>query len=73
MKVQQDKPETRFYPVTITLESQFEINVMRNLVGSINGGGSVRSFTNELFDKLFTISDDCRHFTNNLLINKEFE
>lgn len=44
--------EALFQPVTIVLESQFEVDVLRELCGSIRGAGDVRNFTSDLFSAL---------------------
>ncbi len=51
MKVEQINPET-FKPVTLTLESQDEVDIMRALTGRVVGHGIDDEFTYKLYNKL---------------------
>lgn len=57
MKVEECK-ESKFEPIVITLESQFEVDVLRELCGSIRGSGVARDFTSDLFLSLSRYSKD---------------
>lgn len=58
MKIEQNIPDSPFYPVTITLESEWEVNIIKSLTGSVNGSGDIRKFTDELFNYLAMYSGD---------------
>lgn len=51
MKVEQINPET-FKPVTLTLESQGEVDIMRALMGRVVGHGIDDEFTFKVYTKL---------------------
>jgi ABC-type amino acid transport substrate-binding protein len=47
-----------FIPVVITLESQFEVDVLKQLVGSVGGDrNKVRAFTTEIYTALDAFSE----------------
>lgn len=56
MKIVKHKPE--FHPVTITLETQNEVNWMYELFGSVAGNGIVRQFTDSIYYGLEELADD---------------
>lgn len=50
MKVQREEP--KFRPITITLESEYEAEVLITVLGKIIGGGDARKVTDTLFGEL---------------------
>lgn len=44
-----ERKESKFEPVVIILESQFEVDVLKEVVGSIGGGGEAREFTSSIY------------------------
>lgn len=65
MKIQQQ--ERKFKPVTITLESQEEVDMLLTLTGSLIGEGKMRDFTDSVFNGLRTFGDYRR--TDHLLVD----
>lgn len=47
-----ERKEAKFEPVIITLESQEEVDILKDLVGHIVNGGVARNFTSQIYDKL---------------------
>lgn len=47
-----ERAESKFEPVVITLETQEEVDILKDLVGRIINGGVARDFTSQIYDKL---------------------
>lgn len=51
-----ERAESKFQPVVITLESQEEVDILKDLVGRIINSGAGRNFTSAVFEKLDEVS-----------------
>lgn len=67
-----ERKEASFQPITITLESQEEVDVISSVFGKIGGRGKVRT---EIIDKLYyaieshaTPNSDDRYFEGELFL-----
>ena len=52
-----ERAESKFEPVVITLESQEDVDILKDLVGRIVNSGAGRNFTSTIYDKLDQISN----------------
>ena len=66
MKIVKHQPE--FKPVSITLESQDEVNWVYELFGNIGGGGRVRKFVDDIYYGLEDIAQDSNVFDKSVVI-----
>lgn len=64
MKV--ERKESKFEPIVIILESQFEVDVLKEVVGSIGGSGEAREFTSSIYYALceYSSTDDGDEYSN---------
>lgn len=60
MKV--ERKESKFEPIVIILESQFEVDVLRELCGSVGGRSKARDFTSSVYESLGEFSDQDENF-----------
>lgn len=51
-----EKAESKFEPVVITLESQEEVDILKDLTGRIINSGVGRNFTSTVYEKLDELS-----------------
>lgn len=71
MKVER-KEEKVFVPVTITLESQFEVDVLFSMAGKVAGRSLAKDFVDRLYISLEEMepSEGCyKHFEGYLITN----
>lgn len=54
MKIE-EKFKEKFNPITITLETKIEAEVLMSLCGRIEGGGKIREITSEIYNELDTL------------------
>jgi ABC-type uncharacterized transport system ATPase subunit len=52
-----ERAESKFEPVVITLESQEEVDILKDLTGRIINGGVGRNFTSTVYEKLDELSN----------------
>ena len=57
-----ERAESKFEPVVITLESQEEVEVLRNLTGKVEGLGAARQITNKIYYGLEPFSESRKEF-----------
>jgi len=64
MKVEQMKAV--FPPVCLTLESQVEVDIIKQLLGKVRGAGSVSHVASSMYDKLVKLSTSESLFINDV-------
>ena len=57
-----ERVESKFEPIVITLESQEEVEVLRNLTGKVEGLGATRKITDKIYYGLEPFSKGCKEF-----------
>jgi hypothetical protein len=66
MKVTRKETPPVFIPVTITLESQEEVDYLCSLVGNVHGAGKVRQFVDNVYSELKVHAEGRDLFTNTI-------
>ena len=61
----------KFEPITVTLETQEEVDILRALAGKVSGTGKVRLFVDKLWDELRY--EVCRGFDSDNYVTGNLE